>query len=115
MFIAPVPGLLAVQLMKLYGYDNRGGNNVKTCTKRTCSHSSSSLLLLLLVVVYGIAESTLKQSALERRDTNTPQSPSVTLVLHAYVPLEGVYVLCIYTHASWKIAWATQVSVSVCV
>ena len=60
-------------------------------------------LLLLLVVVYGIAESTLKQrpqSALERRDTNAPHSPSVTLVLHAYVPLEGVYVLCIYTHAS---------------
>ena len=39
---APVPILLAIglQLIKLHGYDNRGGITVKTCTKRTCSQMS---------------------------------------------------------------------------
>ena len=35
---APVPGILAVQLMKLHGYASRGRITIKICAKCTCSH-----------------------------------------------------------------------------
>ena len=52
---APVPSLLAVQLMKLHGYDNWGGINVKTCTKVVKAHLlTSSIFYSCLWVGTGV-------------------------------------------------------------
>ena len=45
---APVPGLLAVRLMKLDG--NQGRITIKTCTKCTCSHIFSFFPLSLPIL-----------------------------------------------------------------